>query len=147
MLDIGAGKGALTAPAVAAGARVIAIELHPGRAAFLRHRFADADVKVVQADAGTSLLVPHKPFRVAANPPYGISSTLLHALTARQSRLVRADLVLQRAFARRVAADGPRLGRWHAHLGTSLPRHAFQPRPTVDSCVLVLALASSASAN
>ena len=133
------GKGALTAPLVAAGARVIAIELHPGRAAFLRHRFADADVKVVQADAGTSLLLPHKPFRVVANPPYGISSTLLRTLTARQSRLVRADLVLQRAFARGFAADGPPSGKWHAHLGMSLPRHAFQPKPSVDSCVLVLA--------
>jgi len=139
VLDIGAGKGALTEPLVAAGARVLAIELHPGRAAFLRRRFAWADVKVVEADAGTSLLLPHKPFRVVANPPYGISTALLRALTARGSRLVRADLVLQRAVARKAAGE-PRWGRWHARLGMSLPRHAFQPRPAVDSAVLVLAL-------
>jgi 23S rRNA (adenine-N6)-dimethyltransferase len=139
VLDIGAGKGALTKHLVEAGARVIAIELHPGRAEFLRHRFADADVKVVQADAGTSLLLPHRPFRVVANPPYGISSQLLRTLTSRKSRLVRADLVLHRSFAQRVAADGLAPGRWHAQMGMSLPRHAFQPKPTVDSCVLVLA--------
>jgi 23S rRNA (adenine-N6)-dimethyltransferase len=138
VLDIGAGKGALTKHLVAAGARVIAIELHPGRAAFLRHRFAEADVKVVQADAGTSLLLPHKPFRVVANPPYGISRQLLRTLTSRQSRLVRADLVLQRSFARDVTATGVRSG-WHARMGISLPRQAFQPKPRVDSCVLVLA--------
>jgi 23S rRNA (adenine-N6)-dimethyltransferase len=138
VLDIGAGEGALTKHLVAAGARVLAIELHPGRAAFLRRRFAGAEVKVVEADAGSSLLLPHKPFRVLANPPYGISSALLRALTTRGSRLVRADLVLQKAFARNAA--GRRLGRWHARLGMSLPRHAFQPRPRVDSVVLVLAL-------
>ena len=76
---------------------------------------------------------------MVANPPYGISSTLLRTLTARQSRLVRADLVLQRAFARGIAATGLQSGRWHAHMGISLPRHAFQPKPRVDSCVLVLA--------
>ncbi|GIH02457.1 23S rRNA (adenine(2058)-N(6))-methyltransferase Erm(37) [Rhizocola hellebori] len=134
VLDIGAGKGALTAPLVAAGARVIAIELHPGRAAYLRHRFAGAGVSVIEADAGESLLLPHRPFRVVANPPYGISSKLLRTLTARGSRLVRADLVLQKAFVRGFTATG----RWRAEPGISLPRNAFQPRPQVDSCVLVL---------
>ena len=36
VLDIGAGAGAITRPLVAAGARVIAVELHPGRAAMLQ---------------------------------------------------------------------------------------------------------------
>jgi 23S rRNA (adenine-N6)-dimethyltransferase len=139
VLDIGAGKGALTEHLAAAGARVIAIELHPGRAAYLRRRFAGADVSVVEADASRSLLLPHRPFRVVANPPYGISSALLRALTARQSRLVRADLVLQKAFVRNFTAALPRPGRWHALPGISLPRHAFHPKPRVDSCVLVLA--------
>ncbi|MDQ3642393.1 MAG: methyltransferase, partial [Actinomycetota bacterium] len=49
VIDVGAGDGALTAPLVRAGARVIAIELHPGRARGLRDRFADAPVRVVQA--------------------------------------------------------------------------------------------------
>ena len=33
VLDIGAGDGALTEPLLERGARVIAVELHPGRAA------------------------------------------------------------------------------------------------------------------
>lgn len=136
VLDIGAGKGALTEHLVAAGARVLAIELHPERAAFLRRRFATADVKVVEVDAGKSLLLPHRPFRVVANPPYHISSALLHTLTQRGSRLIRADLVLQTAFARKTA--GTTRGRWRATAGMSVPRQAFQPRPQVDSTVLVL---------
>lgn len=138
VLDIGAGKGALTAPLVAAGARVIAVELHPGRAAFLRHRFAGAEVKIVEADAGVTLLLPHKPFRVVANPPYGISRQLLRTLTRRGSRLVRADLILQKALVRSITAGGLPQGRWHTEEGMPLPRSAFQPRPTVDSGVLVV---------
>ena len=136
VLDIGAGKGALTDHLVAAGARVLAIELHPGRAEYLRRRFATADVRVVEADAGTSLLLPHKPFKVVANPPYTISSALLRTLTSRGSRLVRADLVLQKAFAHKVSAVTT--GRWRAEVGMSLPRNAFEPSPGVDSAVLVL---------
>ncbi|KGM16614.1 hypothetical protein [Actinotalea fermentans] len=44
---------------MAAGARVIALELHPGRAATLRERFTDAGVVVVQADA-RDLLLPRR---------------------------------------------------------------------------------------
>jgi 23S rRNA (adenine-N6)-dimethyltransferase len=137
VLDIGAGKGALTGPLVDAGARVLAVELHPQRAAYLRRRFATADVTVVEVDAGAELLLPHKPFRVVANPPYHISSRLLRTLTRRGSRMVRADLVLQKAFARKTAALAQ--GGWRATTGISVPRHAFQPRPQVDSTVLVLA--------
>ena len=136
VLDIGAGKGALTEHLVDAGARVLAIELHPGRAAYLRRRFATADVKVVEIDAATSLLLPHRPFRVIANPPYTISSALVRTLTVRDSRLIRADLVLQRAFIRKAAAVAP--GRWRAEVGMPLPRNAFHPPSRVDSALLVL---------
>lgn len=138
VLDIGAGKGALTEHLVAAGARVLAIELHPGRAEFLRRRFAGAEVKVVQVDAGSELLLPHKPFKVVANPPYTLSSALLRTLTSRESRLVRADLVLQKALARKAAEAWTGRSRWRAEVGMSLPRNAFQPPPRVDSAVLVL---------
>lgn len=136
VLDVGAGRGALTEHLVKAGARVLAIELHPERAAYLRRRFATADVTVVEIDAGKSLLLPHKPFRVVANPPYHISSDLLRTLTQRGSRLIRADLVVQRAFARK-AVEGIR-GPWRATTTMALPRRAFQPPPRVDSAVLVL---------
>ncbi|HEV2071296.1 MAG TPA: hypothetical protein VGR26_16015 [Acidimicrobiales bacterium] len=39
---LGAGRGALTEPLLAAGADVIAVEAHPGRASELRRRFGDA---------------------------------------------------------------------------------------------------------
>jgi 23S rRNA (adenine-N6)-dimethyltransferase len=133
VLDIGAGEGALTAHLVRAGARVVAVELNPRRADVLRERFPE--ITVVHADAA-SLRLPGRPFRVVANPPYGISSVLLRTLLAPGSRLVAADLVLQRAVVRRHAADGAR--RFSLSVGLMLPRRAFLPPPRVDSAVLVV---------
>ena len=133
VLDIGAGDGALTAHLVRAGARVVAVELHPRRAAVLRERFPG--ITVVHADA-TAIPLPRRPFRVVANPPYGISSSLLRTLLAPGSRLVAADLVLQRAVARKHAAGTAR--GFSLAVGLTLPRHAFLPPPQVDSAVLVV---------
>jgi 23S rRNA (adenine-N6)-dimethyltransferase len=140
VLDIGAGTGALTAPLVRAGARVLAIELHPGRVARLRERFsgeAGQRVTVVHADA-RELLLPHRAFKVVASPPYSVSSQLLRTLTARSSRLVSAHLVLQRAFVHKIVERWDPRARWHASPGRPLPRAAFTPPPQVDSRVLVL---------
>ena len=133
VLDIGAGEGALTAHLIRAGARVVAVELHPGRAARLRRRFGD--VTVVHADAAR-LPLPRRPFRVVANPPYGITASLLGLLLARDSRLVAADLVLQRAVVRKYASRQVR--EFRVTGGLALPRHAFRPPPRVDSAVLVI---------
>jgi 23S rRNA (adenine-N6)-dimethyltransferase len=132
VLDIGAGRGALTRHLLLAGAQVIAVEPHPGRARYLRERY---DVTVVEADV-LSLRLPHRAFQVVASPPYGISSALLRLLLAPHSRLVAADLVLQRAVVRRYA--GRHSKRWDLRAGRSLPRTAFRPPPLVDSSVLVV---------
>lgn len=135
VLDIGAGDGALTGALVRTGARVLAVELHRGRADRLAVRFAGARVSVLHLDA-LDLRLPARPFRVVASPPYGISSALVRLLTAPGSRLTAADLVLQRAVVRRWAGGTP--PRWTAQAGRSLPRRAFRVPPKVDSGVLVI---------
>ena len=140
VVDIGAGNGALTLHLLRAGAQVIAVEAHPGRARRLRERFAGAPVTVVESDA-LALRLPRRPFRVVASPPYAISSPLLSMLLAPGSRLVAADLVLQRAVVRRYAGGrraGAGGGRWSLRAGRPLPRRAFRPAPKVDSAVLVI---------
>ncbi len=133
VLDIGAGEGALTAHLVRAGARVVAVELNPRRVGVLRERFPG--ITVVHADV-TSIRLPGRPFRVVASPPYGISSSLLRTLLAPGSRLVAADLVLQRAVVRKYASGAAR--RFSLTVGLTLPRRAFLPPPHVDSAVLVV---------
>jgi 23S rRNA (adenine-N6)-dimethyltransferase len=142
VVDIGAGTGAITTHLVVAGARVIAVEFHPHRAAVLRERFADDPVTVVRAGAG-AMRLPRRPFRVVANPPFAATSAVLRRILAPGSRLIAADLVLQHAAARRWA-DGraPGANRWardHAViLGRRIPRSGFTPPPPVDCTTLVI---------
>jgi 23S rRNA (adenine-N6)-dimethyltransferase len=141
VLDVGAGTGALTAPLVAVGARVVAVELHPRRLAALRERFADDGVRVVRADA-SDLRLPRRPFRVVANPPFGITTALLRRLLAPGSRLMAADLVVPENVARRWSAGtAPGAGRWQRDyelsVGRRVPRNAFTPAAPME-CALLL---------
>jgi len=140
VLDIGAGTGALTAPLLAAGARVIAIELHDGRARQLRERFPHERVVVVLADA-SDLRLPRQPFRVVANPPFAVTTSLIRRLLGPGSRLVRADLVVpQQVAARWMSPQAPAARRWSAAFRISvarpLPRGAFRPAATMNTVVL-----------
>lgn len=141
VLDIGAGRGALTAPLVATGARVIAVERHPQRVAELRAAFG-GDAVVVTADAG-DLRLPRRPFHVVANPPFAATSGLLRRLLHPGSRLIAAHLVLdERAIQRWVSAAAPAAARWQREfeviVGPRLPRAAFDPPPEVRCRVLTL---------
>jgi 23S rRNA (adenine-N6)-dimethyltransferase len=142
VLDLGAGTGAITAELVAAGARVVAFELHPRRAEQLRRRFADAPVRVVRADVA-DLRLPGSGFRVVANPPFAALTAVLRQLTGPHSRLERADLVVPRHVARRwTSARAPGAGRWAATYAVEVtdrvPTSAFVPPPPADAVVLTV---------
>jgi 23S rRNA (adenine-N6)-dimethyltransferase len=98
---------------------------------------------VLAVGAGLDLRLPSRPFRVVSSPPYGISTALLKRLLAPDSRLVSADLVLQRAVVNRwtigaAPGAGRLLQQYDLSLGLRLPRKAFTPPPRVDSAVLVV---------
>lgn len=142
VIDIGAGEGAITRHLVAAGARVLAVELHPGRASGLRRQYATASVRVLEVDA-SDLWLPGRPFRVVANPPFAITTAVLRRLLSPRSRLQRADLVVPRyAAARWSSGRAPDSARWSAHFTVEtigyLPRRAFVPAPPEPAVVLRL---------
>ena len=131
VVDLGAGTGALTAAALDAGARVIAVELHPDRVAALRARFAGDPVVVVRADI-TAVRWPRRPFCVVANPPWALAETV-RANLLRCANLRRADLVLPRWLVHRWAARDSRIT-----VGGSLRAEAFTPPAPTGSAVAVV---------
>ena len=152
VLEIGPGLGILTGGLLEAGARVTAIELDRGLAAYLREHFAEpieaGRLDLIEDDAldlELPDLVP-APFRVVANIPYHITSPILHRILERSPRPERAVLMLQAEVADRIAADAGHMSylsvfvQFHAAVRVALrvPREAFEPAPKVASAVVVL---------
>jgi 23S rRNA (adenine-N6)-dimethyltransferase len=144
VLDIGAGTGTIARVLVDSGARVLAVEMHPRRAALLRQRFAGLPVTVVECDA-TDLRLPRRPYRVVANLPFAATTSILRRLLAPGSRLIRADLVVPAHVARRwTAGEAPGRRRWEraydVRIVGRLQRSAFRPHAPRDAAVLVIEL-------
>jgi 23S rRNA (adenine-N6)-dimethyltransferase len=137
VVELGAGDGALTVPLAVAGARVIAVELHAGRAERLRQRVAGLDVRVAEIDAA-DFRYPRRRLRVVSNPPFGLASTLIRAAVG-QPGVAALDLVLPRSVALRWADPRTRAARrFRGTLGPTVPRRAFTPAPKVDCAILQL---------
>ncbi len=147
VIDIGAGLGAITRPLVDAGATVIAVERHQGRADELAVEFGQR-VTIVRADAA-DLRLPRRPFHVVANPPFAATSAILRRLLHPASRLISAHLVLdERAIDRWAGPHAPAATRWRRDfalsVGPRLPRQAFDPPPAVRCRILTLQRVSRA---
>lgn len=144
VVDVGAGTGALTLAAAAAGARVLAVERDPDWARTLGRRAREAGVadrvRVVRGDL-REVSWPEGRWRMIANPPFGLTTALLRRLLDDPERGPdAADLVLQWEVARKFAVQPPGtlLGAswapwWEMTLVERIPRSAFRPVPTVDA--------------
>jgi 23S rRNA (adenine-N6)-dimethyltransferase len=131
VVDLGAGLGALTRPLADAGARVLAVELHPQRAAALRQAFDCANVAVLEMDLH-DFRWPGHPFRVVANPPYtGVNDVVRSLLRSRH--LLSADLVIAEGAARGLVR---RASSRRLELGVRVPRSAFLHGPPAAARVL-----------
>jgi 23S rRNA (adenine-N6)-dimethyltransferase len=143
VVDVGAGCGALTAPLLARGARVVAIEVDPAMLRELTTGAASRDrLEVVRGDA-LEVPLPTEPFRVVANPPFGLTTSLLRRLLGGDAPLRDATLVLQRETAQRVSG-APTVGRsslgwapwFEMRVVERIDRRAFRPVPAADAAVL-----------
>lgn len=149
VVDIGAGPGALTIPLAVAGVDVWAVEPDPVWAESLRATIAGAGlaerVRVIPTDLAR-LRLPRRPYRVVANPPFGITTELLRRLLDDVERgPTRADLVVQMEVARKHSAKVPGALTtaawapwWEFRLGRRVDRRSFRPVPSVDAAVLTV---------
>lgn len=150
VLEIGPGRGILTAALAQRANLLYAIELEAAFAAALQRRFATAPtIHIIQADARTyNYEQLPAPFVVVANLPYSMAIPILRRLFAYRHRLARLVIMLQQEVAARLSA--PPATRAYSALSVffqyyaaihpcfNVSRHAFTPVPAVDSTVLLL---------
>ena len=165
IVEIGPGKGALTFPLLAAGARVLAIEVDSRLVRLLEKRARERGVaeglRLVQGDALRLDLADAigefgaaAPLPICGNLPFSVASPLLlrliegHAAPGRPPLFDALTLTLQREVAGRIVArrGDPEYGALSVVVQQALvpkirfliqPR-AFRPRPRVVSAVLRL---------
>lgn len=149
VVEIGPGAGALTVPLALAGARVIAVERDQRMIDELDVTLAregiDAGVRVIRADA-RRFRWPREPFRVVANLPFAVTTSLLaHMLDDPRRGPWRADVLVQHEVARKRATTPPTTLRsaawapwWMFVVGDVVPRTAFRPVPRVDAAWLTI---------
>ncbi|HEY9139801.1 MAG TPA: 16S rRNA (adenine(1518)-N(6)/adenine(1519)-N(6))-dimethyltransferase RsmA [Bryobacteraceae bacterium] len=148
VIEIGPGRGALTARLLEHAARVVAIEIDHSLADHLRHRFAaDHRLEVVEADVLSTDLAQWGPAPIAGNLPYYITSPILER--ALRLRPPRAVFLLQKEVAHRLLAQPGSRDYGYLTVATALfaaPRllcevrpSAFRPPPKVDSAAVEFA--------
>jgi 16S rRNA (adenine1518-N6/adenine1519-N6)-dimethyltransferase len=110
VLEIGAGRGDLTAILAERGHTVTAVEIDRDLAAALTSRFAAAEnIRIVEADAldlDTRSLFDRRAFSVVANLPYNAGTAIVRRLLEREPRPRRLVVLLQKEVALAMAA-GP----------------------------------------
>lgn len=150
VLEIGPGRGALTAPLLARFATVRAVDVDSGLVATLEMRFAGLGLEVRSGDALhdplDEMLVGAEKWQVAANLPYSVGTAIVRRLIRRPDRLTRLVVMLQRELAQRLVARPGERGHGllaleraafaEARIAFEVSPAAFRPRPRVVSAVL-----------
>jgi 16S rRNA (adenine1518-N6/adenine1519-N6)-dimethyltransferase len=152
VVEIGPGLGALTRFLLEKGAHVLAIEKDRRLAKFLRSRFGDERLEIVNIDAlkfDPRILFAHRCVKLIGNLPYNISSPLLLKFLENPSPISLCVLTLQKEMARRLSASpcthdyGALTLRVQLHHRVKYLRSVagtvFLPRPDIDSAVVRLA--------
>ncbi len=145
VIEIGAGRGALTGLLAARASRVVAVEIDPYLADVLRKRHFDR-VEVFEGDF-LRVQLPQQRYQVIGNIPYAHSAAIIDKLIASPEPPSDAWLVVQREFAQRLC--GSPFGResvrslelkpaWHLEIIDHLRRTEFIPPPAVESVYLHL---------
>jgi 16S rRNA (adenine1518-N6/adenine1519-N6)-dimethyltransferase len=109
LVEIGPGRGALTARLVEGAGRVVAVEFDRELVAALRARFgAHAGFTLLEGDALATdfcaAIAPAASARVVANLPYNISTAILQRLIEQRACLPELVLMLQREVVERITA-------------------------------------------
>jgi len=150
VVEIGAGKGALTESLLERADKVVAIEVDPILVHYLQQKFRESidsgRLELVEQDVLKADLGAWGRCSIAGNLPYYITSPILDRVFAATGQWERAVFLVQTEVARRLAAlPGSRDYGYltvfaqvqaQVELLCEVPRTAFRPPPKVDSAVV-----------
>ena len=155
IIEIGPGRGALTAQLVEEAGALLAIEFDRNLIAGLLEKFgSNGNFKLIQSDAlVTDFCAEIKPAtqaRLVANLPYNISTAILQRLIEQRSCLTEMVLMLQREVVERITASAGSTDRGYLSVVVEAYSEteklfdvapvAFRPVPKVWSSVIRLTL-------
>jgi 16S rRNA (adenine1518-N6/adenine1519-N6)-dimethyltransferase len=154
LVEIGPGRGALTAPLLASGCQLDAVEIDRDLAAGLRARFGQLpnfhlhECDALTVDWHALAAARGQRLRVVGNLPYNISTPLLFGLLAAADAIADMHFMLQKEVVDRIVAPpgGSAYGRLTAMLAPRVAATrmldvgpgAFTPPPRVHSAVIRL---------
>lgn len=155
LIEIGAGKGALTFPLARTGGKVIAIEMDKNLTPYLKKKEI-LNIKIVEKDIlkiDFRQLIKNKAnfkkkVKLVGNLPYSISSPLLFKVLAEREIFSECHFLLQKEFAERVCAK-PRTKKFaplsilfqiifSTKLHFIVSPESFSPPPRVESALISL---------
>jgi len=161
IVEIGPGKGALTAPLLESAGRLVAIEFDKNLIPFLTDKFhAQENFKLIQSDALNTdfceAIRPATQARVVANLPYNVATAILQRLIEQRQCLSEMVVMLQREVVERITAEPATAERGYlsvfvqAYCETEklfdVAPGAFRPAPKVWSSVIRLKLRTQPAA-
>jgi 16S rRNA (adenine1518-N6/adenine1519-N6)-dimethyltransferase len=149
VIEIGPGRGALTQHLLPRTRRLIAIEIDPVLAQYLRQKFRAAEnFSVIEQDVLKTDLAQWGPAVIAGNLPYYITSPILTRVFAARENWLNAVFLVQKEVAERLIAEPGHRDYGLLTVQTQLFAHpeylftvsrsAFKPPPKVESAVVRL---------
>jgi 16S rRNA (adenine1518-N6/adenine1519-N6)-dimethyltransferase len=149
-VEIGPGKGALTACLLERTEKLVAIEVDPYLIQYLRQKFAEpmeqGRLELIEGDVLKTDLGAWGPAVFAGNLPYYITSPILEKIFELSDAWTRAVFLVQAEVAARLAASPGNRDFGYLSVETqlyskpeilfSVARTAFHPPPKVDSAVV-----------
>jgi 16S rRNA (adenine1518-N6/adenine1519-N6)-dimethyltransferase len=155
IIEIGPGRGALTAPLLEKAGSLVAIEFDRNLIPLLGETFGSKkNFKLVQSDALVTdvcaVILPAQRGRVVANLPYNVATAILQRLIEQRHCLTEMVLMLQKEVVERITAGPGSAERGYlsvfveAYCETEklfhVAPHSFRPPPKVWSSVVRLVL-------
>ena len=147
VVDIGAGSGVITAALAKRCSRVLAVEPDAETAALLRNNVGQLEnVEIIQRDF-LEMELPGGPYKIFANPPFHLSSAILHKLDEAPNPPEAIYLILQKQFALKLLNNDrhytSQLGKqlfvhYAPRIRLPLKPHYFTPPPAVPTVLLEL---------